>query len=123
MSKVTVVIPCYNAATFVTEAIESVRAQTVAIWVWSGCGPPSAAMVRKTMFLEVGGYRDGGRYSEDYDLWLRLAERFEIVASERVTCRYRLHPSQDTRNALGRRPALPARSAGEGKLSRWIEQR
>ena len=51
------------------------------------------------MFLVVGGYRDGGRYSEDYDLWLRLAERFEIVASERVTCRYRLHPNQDT-NAL-----------------------
>ncbi len=36
--------------------------------------PHPSVMVRRALLQEVGGYRDRG-WPEDYDLWLRLAER------------------------------------------------
>lgn len=56
--------------------------------------PQSAAVVERSKFLDAGGYREDLRYAEDYDLWLRLAEQFPIVASDAVTCRYRVHGEQ-----------------------------
>ena len=58
--------------------------------------PQSAAMVDRVKFLAAGGYREGMRHAEDYELWLRLAEQHSIVASDAVTCRYRMHPDQAT---------------------------
>src|ERR1043166_9035134 len=45
----------------------------------------SASIVDRSRFLEVGGYREEFRFAEDYDLWLRLLERFPILGSEIVT--------------------------------------
>ena len=58
--------------------------------------PQSAAVVRRGAFWEAGGYdeRPEFRSVEDYELWLRLAERFPFVGSPRVTMLYRVHPGQ-----------------------------
>jgi glycosyltransferase involved in cell wall biosynthesis len=54
----------------------------------------SAAIVDRSRLLEAGGYREDLRFAEDYDLWLRLAERHAILACNTVTCRYRVHTEQ-----------------------------
>jgi len=50
-------------------------------------------MMRRAAVLEVGGYDESFRTAEDLDLWLRMAERFEIANYPAVLVDYRFHPS------------------------------
>lgn len=54
----------------------------------------SAAVARRDALLAIGGYRDGMRHAEDYDLWLRLAQRHPFVCTHRRLVRYRVHAAQ-----------------------------
>ena len=51
-------------------------------------------MFRRKAFVSVGGYRSIVVDAEDYDLWLRLADHFQLANLEDVILKYRLHPSQ-----------------------------
>lgn len=65
----------------------------VRVLLLEGCviGNNSSVMVRKGVFMEVGGFDLGLSYSADWDMWLRLAERgaFSLVAEPLV--HYRIH--------------------------------
>jgi glycosyltransferase involved in cell wall biosynthesis len=50
-------------------------------------------MIRRTALAAAGGYRLAFPAAQDYDLWLRLAERFEIDVLPDVLYRWRLNPS------------------------------
>lgn len=52
-----------------------------------------SVMMRRTAWAAVGGYRNIGD-AEDYDLWLRISERFQLANLEAVLLKYRLHPAQ-----------------------------
>jgi len=54
---------------------------------------PSVLMLREA-FVRVGGYRGPFAPSEDYDLWLRISERFQLANLERTVLKYRIHPNQ-----------------------------
>lgn len=56
--------------------------------------PQLGAAVRRKAFLAVGGYNESMRYSEDYDLWLRLARRWPFVCTYEVTANHRAHDAQ-----------------------------
>ena len=56
--------------------------------------PTTTTVVRRDALLAVGGYDESERYSEDFDLWLRLARRFRFVASREITANCRMHPDQ-----------------------------
>jgi glycosyltransferase involved in cell wall biosynthesis len=51
------------------------------------------AFFRKDVFLSSGGYRSIVA-SEDYDLWLRMADRFRLANLDDVVLHYRVHPQQ-----------------------------
>ena len=55
-----------------------------------------AVMLRRHDALAAGGYRPRIEPAEDYDLWLRLAERFDLANLPDVVLRYRLHAGQAT---------------------------
>lgn len=56
-----------------------------------------AAMFRRTAALAAGGYRPVfAAAAEDYDLWLRLAERHELANLPEALLLYRIHPRQAT---------------------------
>lgn len=58
--------------------------------------PPLAhptVMLRREAVLAVGGYRPQS-YVEDYDLWLRLADRFDLANLPDALLDYRLHDGQ-----------------------------
>jgi Glycosyl transferase family 2 len=52
------------------------------------------ALIRRDAFYAAGGYRRAFVVSEDYDLWLRIAERHEISNLNHVVLKYRIHPHQ-----------------------------
>ena len=54
----------------------------------------NAVVIRKEAFLSVGGYRRPFDLAEDYDLWLRIAERWGLANLEAVVVKYRIHPGQ-----------------------------
>src|SRR5262249_7511543 len=51
--------------------------------------PPSATMVRKRVFDEIGGFDTQQQYSEDTDLWRRISWRHTIHQMDEVLMRYR----------------------------------
>jgi len=62
--------------------------------------PASTAMIRRTCVETVGLFDESpGLFSvEDYDLWLRIAERYRAAFSDRVLATYRIHPGGISRN-------------------------
>ena len=58
----------------------------------------SSAIVRRETLMRNGCYNPSLRYSEDYDLWLRLARRYPFVCTDDVTAGYRVHADQASRN-------------------------
>ena len=49
-----------------------------------------SVMMRKSCLEKVGCYREFFRFSQDYDLWLRLSQHFDIVLLPDYLYRYRL---------------------------------
>jgi glycosyltransferase involved in cell wall biosynthesis len=60
----------------------------------------SAALVRKSCLLEVGGYRKAMTTAEDLDLWLRIADRHRLANLSETVVRYRMHSGQVTVDKL-----------------------
>lgn len=64
------------------------------------CHP--SVMFRKSEILKVGGYL-GGKFCEDYGLWLRLCrnDKIEFRNLEKPLLKYRIHPDQTKGHRLG----------------------
>ncbi|MBC7842752.1 MAG: glycosyltransferase family 2 protein [Gemmatimonadaceae bacterium] len=56
----------------------------------------SSAIVRRDAFMTAGGYDESMRFSEDYDLWTRVAETGEFRHVNSTTVRRRMHAGQVT---------------------------
>lgn len=50
-----------------------------------------AALIRRQSLVEVGGYREAYYGADDYDLWLRLAERGRLANLPDALLKYRVH--------------------------------
>jgi hypothetical protein len=51
-------------------------------------------LMRHVVFEEVGGYRKPFVFAHDYDLGVRVAERFRCANLKQVVLKYRIHPQQ-----------------------------
>lgn len=51
-------------------------------------------IMRKEAFVSVGGYRPAFVSAHDYDLVVRIAEKYECANLEEIVLRYRVHPLQ-----------------------------
>jgi glycosyltransferase involved in cell wall biosynthesis len=59
----------------------------------SNCLCQGSVMFRRELLDEIGDYELDNIGSEDYDLWLRMAEMTELAVLDEVLYRYRLHGS------------------------------
>ena len=57
-----------------------------------------SVMFRKSVVQSVGGYRPFFRSAEDYDLWLRILQSYDISNLEDVVTFYRQHSGQMSAN-------------------------
>lgn len=62
-----------------------------------GLAHPSV-MMRRDVVLEFGGYDPNYNGLEDYELWCRVVEKYEITTLPDVLLRYRIHEHQVTQN-------------------------
>ena len=51
-------------------------------------------LMRTEAFASVGGYRAAFKQSDDYDLWLRIAEHYQCANLKQKVLNYRIHPQQ-----------------------------
>jgi glycosyltransferase involved in cell wall biosynthesis len=58
----------------------------------------SSVVVRRDLFQEMGGFDESLVWSEDYDLWMRLAERHEAVCVPGIVGSYRMNANGLSRN-------------------------
>ena len=61
-----------------------------------------AVMMRRSAVEAVGGYRPVFEPAEDYDLWLRLSERFDLANLPEVLLHYRVHDAQVSARQLSK---------------------
>lgn len=57
------------------------------------------AMMRRDAVQTTGGYRSQFRVCEDYDLWLRLSEQYDLSNLPDLLLSHRVHPEQATARA------------------------
>jgi len=50
-----------------------------------------SVMLRKSQILDVGGYRDEFLYGQDYDLWLRVIQKYDISNLDSILYCRRVH--------------------------------
>jgi glycosyltransferase involved in cell wall biosynthesis len=55
-----------------------------------------SVMMRRAAVLAVGAYRPAFRYAEDYDLWVRIAERYQIANLPDRLLFYRQHQTKQS---------------------------
>ena len=60
------------------------------------CFSHGSVMFRRACALDAGGYRAVMRHVEDYDLWLRMSERWRIGVTPEVLYRWRAHAGNIT---------------------------
>ncbi|MCX7894144.1 MAG: glycosyltransferase, partial [Burkholderiales bacterium] len=58
----------------------------------------SVLVVRRDVFMELGGFRPDLRYGEDLELWARIAARCPVVCLPEVLGRRRAHPHNTTKS-------------------------
>jgi len=51
-------------------------------------------LLRREVFVWANGYRRVVVDAEDYDLWLRIADQYQLANLEAVVLKYRIHPYQ-----------------------------
>ena len=51
-----------------------------------------SVMMRRESIISLGGYRPEFRHAEDYDLWLRVSQSYEIANIPVALLRYRINP-------------------------------
>lgn len=56
------------------------------------CQP--TVLMRRDAFELVGGYRRVLPQAEDYDLWMRISDHFQVANLHQVVLKYRIHPYQ-----------------------------
>jgi len=76
-------------------------------WIFQACLPrcivsPSAVIIHKDIFRQIGLFDPQLPACEDYDLWLRIAPQFEIgYLDEKLVTRYGGHADQLSRQYWG----------------------
>jgi glycosyltransferase involved in cell wall biosynthesis len=78
----------------------------------SNCIAHPTVLMRREAVLAAGGYRAAFPYCEDYDLWLRLSERADLINLPDRLLRYREHAGQSTIRDLEARVSGEVRAVG-----------
>ncbi len=96
---------------------------------WKNVIAHPTVMMRREAVDETGGYDSAAWHAEDYELWLRLAARWEVVELATPLLRYRIHSGQVTRTkaipaasraAVGRARVALAQERGESIVAARI---
>ena len=83
------------------------------------CIPQPTVVMRRDAYTGVGGYRQAFPPAEDYDLWLRIAEHWELANLPETVLRYRLHPGQTSSQQHEKQLLSAVAACASAVLRRW----
>lgn len=63
-------------------------------------GMHATVLYRRDCLMEVGGFNEALRRCEDYDLYLRIAQKYLISSHEAIVAEYRLHSENMSADAV-----------------------
>ena len=86
--------------------------------VWRNALIHPTTMFRRTVVVEVGGYNTECRHVEDFELWLRVQENWDLASLNTATIQYRIHSQQVTRTSSPNLTALKAVRSAQISLAR-----
>lgn len=85
------------------------------------CAP--SAILRTEALRETGGFNRHLGYTEDYDLWMRLLDRHELVRSDEIWVDYRIHGNNLSISSTGKQqlfaPAYELVTIAIRAMHRW----
>lgn len=64
-------------------------------------GPPVVVMFRRSVLVELGGFSAVQHHSEDYELYLRVAQNYDTWCHQELIAEYRLHDANMSLNHRG----------------------
>jgi glycosyltransferase involved in cell wall biosynthesis len=73
-----------------TNSLPTTNAQIKWRLLFHNCIPHSTVMFRRDAILALGGYNESISYAQDYDLWLRVAEKYRIANAQEPLTSYRI---------------------------------
>lgn len=106
------------------------RESTGSALLTANCFSHPTVMLRREALTRVGAYRAVFRHAEDYDLWLRIADHYEVANLDDRLLAYRIHGDQisvqhlhdQAVSAIGARVAARIRrSTGVDPADRWAD--
>lgn len=86
-------------------------------------GGPSTVIVPKRCLDAVGGFDPMLHGTEDWDLWIRLAQRFSVRSVDRSLSRYRVHLGNFHKNITEMMQGQRAVIRTHRKSMSWLEHR
>ena len=95
---------------------------------WHNWIPTSTVVTRRACFEQVGGFDEARELIsvEDYDMWLRIAERYQLMYLERPLVRYRAHAGGISRNIarsyLGEQLVIEKAVARNAAQRPWVQR-
>lgn len=57
-------------------------------------------LFRKSVLENIGGFRENFAPSDDWDLWLRIADQYELGFIPQISGSYRIHANNESRNLI-----------------------
>lgn len=82
----------------------------------------SAVVMRRDAMLMVGGFRRAFLLAGDYDLWLRITERYKVANLPAVLISYRVHAKQLTSTGLERQVLAGIAARVSAKMRQALEE-
>jgi glycosyltransferase involved in cell wall biosynthesis len=91
-------------------------------------GMHAAVLYRRDVLLAAGGYDEQLRRGEDYDLYLRIAQRYPIASHPQIVAEYRWHGNNVSRNTAEMLETILSihdkhRPTGGYRLDFWLQGR
>ncbi|MDX9744256.1 MAG: glycosyltransferase [Arcobacteraceae bacterium] len=53
--------------------------------------PLPSVLIKKSLFIKVGGIDGSLKVAEDYDIFLKIAHLFKVKSDDMILCKYRVH--------------------------------
>lgn len=66
----------------------------------TNCFIHPSVMFRTNIVRDLGGYSGEALHAEDYDLWLRIIEHYDVANLSAILVQYRIHPNQVSQRKL-----------------------
>jgi len=81
--------------------------------------PHSSALIKRSIFFKLGGYDEFFKFAQDYDLWLRISEKYKIIASNDFLVDIRIHNNRISNSSSKKEQFIFARVA---IISYWLRK-